>query len=162
MALMPSPFDMLRDEHRLLTRLFELHQESLLDREWDRARQLLERYCFCMQRHIQLEERFLLAPSETAGTGMRWADEVYRAEHRRIMLLLERIIERVTRAGRRGMKAAELIALLDQERTLKHLLEHHHHREEMALFNERRRSLAADVRVALGRALAEAAVASAG
>lgn len=157
MAPTPGPFDVLRDEHRLLTRLFALHQESLLDRDWVRAQQLLERYCLRMQRHIELEERYLLPPSDTAATGMRWGDEVYRAEHRRIMLLLERIVERVMRAARRGARAAGLITLLDQERTLKHLIEHHHHREEMALFNERRRSLPADIRSELGRALAEAA-----
>ncbi len=157
MALTPGPFDRLRDEHRLLTRLFALHQESLLDRDWEGARRLLERYCQRMQRHIELEERFLLTPSETAAVGMRWTDEVYRAEHRRILLLLERIIERVAGAGQRGVRAAGLIALLDQERTLKHLIEHHHRREEMALFNERRRSLPADVRAAFGRATANAA-----
>lgn len=140
MALTPGPFDILRDEHRSLTRLFAHHQESLLERDW---------------------ERFLLTPSETAAIGLRWADEVYRAEHRRIMLLLERIIERVMRAGRHGVSAPGLIALLDQERSLKHLIEHHHHREEVALFNERRGTLAADTRAALGRALAGATPASA-
>ena len=161
MALTHGPFDMLYDEHQMLTRLFALHQEALLDRDWDRARRLLEHYCSLMQRHIEIEDRFLLAPRETPAVGMRWTDEVYRAEHRRIMLLLARLIERMMRVVQRSVKPAGLIALLDQERSLKHLLEHHHHREEIALFNEKRRTLPAETRAALSRALAEAAASTA-
>lgn len=161
MALTAGPFDTLRDEHRSLIRLFALHQESLLNRDWERARRLLEHYCGLMQRHIEIEERFLLLPGETDAIGMRWRSEVYRAEHRRIGLILQKIVERIMRAGQQGMRPAGVIALLDQERTLKHLIEHHHHREETALFNEMRRILSADSRAALDRALAEAAAAPA-
>ncbi len=153
MVMTPRPFEILRDEHRVLIRLFALHQESLLSQDWEGARRMLERYCGLMQRHIEIEERFLVAPRETGRVGMRWPAEVYRSEHQRIMQRLERIAERVARGGLRRVRPSGLIALLDQERALKHLIEQHHHREEVALFNEMRRALPADTRAALGRAL---------
>jgi hypothetical protein len=42
-----------------------------------------------------------------------------------------------------------LISLLDEERTLKHLLEYHHEREEKALFGELRAELSGVARSAL-------------
>jgi hypothetical protein len=71
---------------------------------------------------------------------VRWPPQVYRAEHRRIEQLLARTGERLRREGHLGITAAALIGILDEERTLKRLIEHHHEREETALFSEVRRA----------------------
>jgi hypothetical protein len=52
----------------------------------------------------------------------------------RIEQLLEKARERLQREAHRRITAAALIALFDEERTLKRLVEHHHEREETALF----------------------------
>lgn len=111
------------------------HQEALLDRRFGDATQLLEEYGERLREHIALEERYLL-PKCAALDSARWPPQVYRAEHRRIEQLLARTDERLRREGHRGITAAVLISILDEERTLKRLVEHHHEREETALFSE--------------------------
>ncbi len=149
-----DPFDTLCGQHAQLTQLFAYHQEALLDRDWTVAAQLLGGYRERLYRHMEIEERFVLDASPVPAEGGRWSTEVYRAEHRRIRLYLEKLDEWLTRARHDGAPAGMLIGLLDRERTLKHLLEHHHHREEMSLFAEMRQRLPARLHAALGRALA--------
>ncbi len=156
-----DPFAALTEEHAELTRLFANHQEALLDRDWAMAARLLGGYRERLYRHMEIEERFVLDPAQVpAAAHQRWTTELYRAEHRRVRLYLEKVDEWLTRARHHGAPAGMLIGLLDRERTLKHLLEHHHHREEVALFADLRGSLPARVRAALGRALAEPAPAA--
>lgn len=135
-----DPLDLLRQQHGALADLFASHQEALLDRRWTEAARLLERYDRRLRGHIRLEEQHLLPHCEQAQ-GMRWPANVYRAEHRRIEQLLEKAAARLAIAQRHGITAAVLISLLDEERTLKHLLEHHHEREEKGLFGELRATL---------------------
>lgn len=152
-ALTPDPFIKLTREHASLDRLFARHQEALVNRSWAQAARLLETYGKHLQRHILIEEQLLLPQCETVGAKPRWKAEVYRVEHRRIELLLGKNRERLAHARRRGMTATVLIALLDAERTLKHLLEHHHEREEMALFAELRHTLPGELRKQLASAV---------
>ncbi len=160
MEAVADPFAALTEEHAELTQLFAYHQEALLDRDWVAAARLLGGYRERLYRHMQIEERFVLDPALVRATAHRhWTSELYRAEHRRVRLYLEKVDEWLTRARHDGAPAGMLIGLLDRERTLKHLLEHHHHREEVALFADLRRSLPARLHAALGRALAEPACA---
>ena len=162
MDAIADPFAALTEEHAELTRLFSYHQEALLDRDWVMAARLLGSYRERLYRHMEIEERFVLDPARVpAAAHPRWTTELYRAEHRRVRLYLERVDEWLTRARHDGAPAGMLIGLLDRERTLKHLLEHHHHREEVVLFAHLRRSLPARLHAALGRALAEPASAAA-
>jgi hemerythrin-like domain-containing protein len=123
------------EQHLAFGDLFARHQEALLDRRLEDAARMLEEYGERLRTHIALEERALLPKCGSHGSS-RWPPEVYRAEHRRIEQLLEEARERLQREARRGITAAALIAILDEERTLKRLVEHHHEREETALFTE--------------------------
>lgn len=106
-----------------------------MDRRWAEAQRLLEEYEQSLLEHIDLEERHLLPHCDELGNA-RWPSTVYRAEHRRIEQLVRKAADRLTRARGSEITPSVLIALLDDERTLKHLLEHHHEREEQALFIE--------------------------
>jgi len=130
-----DPVGLLLEQHLAFGDLFARHQEALLDRRLEDAARLLEEYGERLRAHIALEEQDLLPKCGGNGSS-RWPPEVYRAEHRRIEQLLEKARDRLQREARHGITAAALIALLDEERTLKRLVEHHHEREETALFSE--------------------------
>ena len=159
-ALNPDPFVWLAREHASLNRLFGRHQEALVSRSWVRAMRLLDSYSWHLQRHIAIEEQLLLPQCQNAGAKPRWYADVYCAEHRRIQLLLGKSREGLAHAQPRGMRATALIALLDEEKTLKHLVDHHHEREETALFAELRHVLPGEVHTQLVRARNDAPSAS--
>ncbi len=137
MDLECDPIDLLLEQHQALSDLFARHQEALVDRRWAEAGRLLEEYERNLMRHIRLEEHHLLSRCDTVEDA-RWPGAVYRAEHRRIEQLLRKAGDRLNRARACEITPAVLISLLDEERTLKHLVDHHHEREEKALFLELR------------------------
>ncbi len=139
MDLDVDPVDLLLGHHLALGDLFAQHQEALVDRRWAEAAQLLEQYEQSLLRHIDFEEQHLLSRCDAVGNA-RWPSAVYRAEHRRIEQLLRKAADRLTRARAAEITPTVLVSLLDEERTLKHLVEHHHEREEKALFVELRRA----------------------
>lgn len=147
-----DPVDVLLRQHAALDDLFARHQAALLDRRWAEAARILEEYGVRLRSHIELEERHLLPRFARIAT-VRWPAGIYRAEHRRSEQLLEKAWERLAHERRRGITTASLISLIDEERTLKHLIEHHHEREEKGLFGELRAELPAEARSALGAAL---------
>ncbi len=132
-----DPVERLLGQHIALGDLFARHQEALVERRWADAARLLEEYEQSLRSHIDLEERQLLPRCGARGEA-RWPRAVYQAEHRRIEQLLRKAAERLRHAQGSGISSRRLIWLLDEERTLKHLLEHHHEREEKALFVELR------------------------
>lgn len=140
-------------EHDALARLYGRHQEALVTRYWQQAASLLEEYSTRLSRHIEIEQRLLLPHCDAVSASIRWQARVYRAEHERIAQLLARNIQHLAQTRQRGMTPAGLIALLDEERMLKHVLEHHHEREEQGLFAELRLQLPADIRKELKYAL---------
>lgn len=148
MDMSADPLDLLLEQHGALADLFARHQEALLDRRWAEAARLLEDYDRRLRCHMRLEEEHLLPHCEHVQ-AVRWPTNVYRAEHRRIEQLMKKAAERLTNAQRHGITPAVLISLLDEERTLKHLLEHHHEREEKGLFGEVRAELCGTARSAL-------------
>jgi hemerythrin-like domain-containing protein len=128
---------LLLGHHLALSDLFARHQEALVERRWTEAARLLDEYGQSLLRHIDFEERNLLPRCDAVGSA-RWSSAVYRAEHRRIEQLLCKATDRLRHARESEITPAVLISLLDEERTLKHLIEHHHEREEKALFVELR------------------------
>ncbi|HET7675070.1 MAG TPA: hemerythrin domain-containing protein [Gammaproteobacteria bacterium] len=129
----PVSLDTLGREHAALVELFQLHQEALITRRWGRAAQLLREYRQRLTVHIGVEEEWLLpALPDTA----RWNRDVYQAEHRKLEQLLEALAAQFSAARRHGVKPALIIRLIEDERVVKHLMEHHHEREEKALFAE--------------------------
>lgn len=136
-----DPIDTFQQEHVALRKMFALHQEALVMRAWARAAHLLAHYQKRLRRHIQLEERYLLPYCPEEKTPDQWLARVYIVEHRRAEELLEKAVARLALARRRGVKPAALIALLDHEKTLKHLIEHHDDREDLALFKLMREAM---------------------
>ncbi|MGH8316720.1 MAG: hemerythrin domain-containing protein [Steroidobacteraceae bacterium] len=126
---------MLLEEHLAFGDLFARHQEALLDRRFEHAASLLEAYTERLRAHIAYEERHMLPQCASRG-ATRWPPKDYLAEHRRIEQLLAKASDRLRHGAQRGITTAVLITILDEERTLKRLVEHHHEREEAALFQE--------------------------
>ena len=148
-----DPFTALADEHAALTQLFARHQAALIMRAWARAARLLDSHQKRLARHIKLEERYLLPYCPREKLPNQWPARVYSAEHQRIQELASKLSLRFAKLRRRGVTSAALIALLDEEKTLKHILEHHHAREEMALFATLPRILSEPQRDELAHAL---------
>lgn len=150
-----DPITVLSNEHVELTHLFTRHQEALVTRSWARAARLLDYYQKRLQYHIGLEERYLLPYCAEEKADGHWQAHVYIAEHRRLEELLRKTSTRLAVARRRGVSSAALIALMDEEKTLKHVAQHHHQREDMALFEGLRESLPEEARAALIHSLAQ-------
>ncbi|MGH8402528.1 MAG: hemerythrin domain-containing protein [Gammaproteobacteria bacterium] len=141
----------LSDEHMALSQMFARHQEALVMRSWARAARLLDHYRKRLQHRILLEERYLLPYCVDEKLPGQW--QVYISEHRRLENTLNNAHIRLTAARRRGITAVALIALLDEEKTLKHILEHHLQREEAAFSTILRQSLPMDVSTSVVHAL---------
>lgn len=129
----PVSLDALGREHAALIELFELHQEALITHRWGRAARFLREYRQRLAAHIGLEEEWLLPK---LPEDARWDREVYEAEHRKLEQLLEALSAQLSAARRHGVRPALIIRLIEDERVVKHLMEHHHEREEKALFAE--------------------------
>ena len=154
-----DPFTILKHEHTKLDRLFLLHQEMLVNRSWVRAMRLLEVYQQRLAAHIHIEDHVLLPYCVAGSTGaVRWEARVYTAEHRRLEELVDKARAHLAAIRRRGVKSAMLIGLLDEEKTVKNVLEHHHEREEKGLYDELRGHLPAEVSQHLMAALLANAV----
>ena len=129
--------DELRDEHALVRGLLDEHQEALVDREGWQAGESFDALCEALTRHMRREEELLLAglnpPADSGRIGVDPA--LYRVEHRRIADMLRDLATRVVAVAHGASPAARyIIDLLDEERTLKNLLDHHFSREEQYLY----------------------------
>lgn len=119
--------------HDYLGELLALHQEALIERDLPLALELWQLHAAMLRGHIDLEDRVLLTAHARWVEEPAWATRVYRGEHRKILTMGEALGRRVAVAdpGRRAV-----IALLESERSFKHLLEHHEDREEQGLLPE--------------------------
>ncbi|MDE2069731.1 MAG: hemerythrin domain-containing protein [Gammaproteobacteria bacterium] len=148
-----DPFAVLADEHAVLTQLFARHQAALVTRAWARAARLLDSHRKRLAQHIELEEHYLLPYCPREKLPNQWPARVYSAEHQRIQELASKLNLRFAKLRRRGVTTTTLIALLDEEKTLKHILGHHHAREETALFVNLSQALSETQRDELAQAL---------
>lgn len=121
--------------HGVLGDLFASHQQALVDRRWAQAARLLEEYEQGLLSQIHFEERHLLPRCEAIGGAQR-PRAIYKAEHRRIEQLLREAADRLACTLGSEITPAILASLLDEERTLKRLMEHHREREERVLTQE--------------------------
>jgi iron-sulfur cluster repair protein YtfE (RIC family) len=128
----------LEREHVELIGQFKTHQESLVNRESHRALDILVNFEHHLANHMELEERYLLPLCEPEiDRPGHWGVHVYAQEHRKIKASLASLRLRI--AGYCAEPAMELtpsdvIALLDEEKVLKHLISHHQMREQTALY----------------------------
>ncbi len=123
-------------QHEELDELFLLHQEALLDRDLNRARELLQQYRVLVATHIEEERSELLPIYASFGEAPRGADvELFHSEHEKILarlVQLEHSMERL--AARSPQSTRDLIAIFDGESSFKHLMEHHDLRERRFFF----------------------------
>lgn len=123
----------LEREHRVLERLLEAHQVALVTGNRSRAAHYLHRYRDLLTSHLHVEEPFLAAADEGIRST-RWPVTTYRAEHRKLLALLDRLLIRFESLSRDSLDPLQLIALIEQEKVLKGVAEHHHQREEQDLY----------------------------
>lgn len=97
------------------------------------ARSQLDALAAMQAEHIHYEEAVLLP---RLPPQPRWRAGVYRAEHRKLESLLQRIRSQWRRLPSRVEDPAQRLALLDALHPLRHVAEHHFAREEQALFSE--------------------------
>jgi hypothetical protein len=123
-------------QHDEMEELFLLHQEALLDRDLERARQLLIQYRELVQTHIE-EENLQLLPIY-AGLGeapLGGNVELFHSEHEKILARLDQLDETMADLfARTPLVTKDLIATFDRESSFKHLMEHHDLRERRFFF----------------------------
>lgn len=119
-------------EHRLLERLMQRHQRALVNARFEQAAVRWRCYQERLAAHMAVEEA-LLHRAETDGGSLRWAAQVYRLEHRRILQLATAIAQDLQAAKPRH-SAWLRIEVIERQKTLKGVLDHHHAREEQDLY----------------------------
>ncbi len=123
--------------HRELDQLFFVHQEAVLVGELPRAIKALNLYGEAPPLHKNFEDTHLLTRlAELDDTG-DWPASLYSHEHNKIDDLLTRIEKNLIRLSTQELSgsalSAELIELLDREKSFKGLCEHHQEREEAGM-----------------------------
>ena len=124
---------LLRD-HEGLRGLFEDHQRSLLNKDIDNAVGIFTEFEEVLSRHIRFEETYLLPKyaqegGETAGGTLA----IFQAEHEKLLAVTSQLAHEILALYGGTDIDAQIIRLLDQETSLKGLLDHHAHREENIL-----------------------------
>lgn len=130
-----SAFSRLLEVHARLERLFAVHQELLLERRFALARDALSAYQQLLELHMRHEEELLLPLYTTLGPAPARPPRLYTGQHQRMRELLASAagqLQRLEESAR--VMPGPLIALLDHERTFKHLAEHHDAAEQQGLF----------------------------
>lgn len=129
-ALAPSSLLVL---HSKLDEIFLEHQELLLERRLGEATAKLEVYRELLELHMRHEEELLLPLYARHGPSKRWPLVLFTGQHQRMRELLDAVAERL-RSMPAEVRPRDVIALLDFERTYKHLSEHHDGAEREGLF----------------------------
>lgn len=152
-------------DHREREELLLLHQEALIEQDLALALARYEEFLLLLRAHVGMENRDVL-PLHAQVQQPRWRTQVYALEHDKILELAEMLHERLRKAttdpavmfcgeetrphaGNAAAAALDdvvadpgparrrwIIRLLDDERTLKNVLEHHEEREEKGLLPE--------------------------
>lgn len=115
--------------HREIDDTLLLHQEALLLADHALANEAFALVQAQLRAHIEVEDRLLLPLA--LRVRERFAPGVYAAEHGKILGLLDATAQRLAALDITDRRA--VIALLDQERVLKNVVEHHETREEQGL-----------------------------
>lgn len=127
---------LIQEDHSFMEETFLLHQEALLEKNLPLALQLLTLFEQQISHHILFENNHLLPLHQECVTEPRWGSHVYEAEHKKIISLLRGIQQQLQTLINSSFDRRDIIELLDQEKTLKGVIEHHEEREESALLPE--------------------------
>jgi hypothetical protein len=134
----------LEESHKDLYQWFLLHQECLLLHNDDDARLAFLAFTEYLQAHLEFENEYLLNVQVMTGIPLRWPLDVYQKEHAKLDKILAKLAGYLQHyyglAGRE--KRLALLAVLDEEQTFRHVMEHHELREEQDLFSHLPDSLA--------------------
>jgi len=124
-------------EHRQLDEWMLQHQEALIAQNLQQAQASYARFYELLQAHLALEDAQLL-PAHARLEKPQWRTLVYAAEHEKILQIAQLMQQRLAQpwppAGRDRLRW--IIKMIDDERSLKNLLEHHEEREEKGLLPE--------------------------
>ena len=117
--------------------LFLQHQEALLEQDWGKAQARYAAFHTLLKNHIELEDRVLL-PLHQQLEKPQWRSLVYTAEHDKVLEIAQIMAERIAapKPEDKGQRLRWIIKLIDDERSLKNLLEHHNEREEKGMLPE--------------------------
>lgn len=121
--------------HAELDEVFALHQEALVTLDFELAGDLLAAYVRLLKTHMRHEEQLILPIFERAGPVARWPVNLYTGQHEKLLRLLEEAGNAVIglRKLEQGRRRAA-IALITNEASYKHLLEHHDGAERQGLY----------------------------
>lgn len=125
--------------HGRLEALFLQHQAALMAGRHRRAIAILEAYASAWRVHVRHEEPWLLPVYEQRrehdAPGPVGAASLFSAEHQRILCMLDDILAAVRELARDDAPPVrDVIRLLDNQCTFKHLVQHHHMREHNILY----------------------------
>ena len=114
-----------------------MHQEAVLVGDLPRAIETLQRYTEALDLHKNFEDEHLLPRLAALDDPGDWPVSLYSHEHNKIGDLLPQLEESIVQLNAQGLAGttlrAELIELLDREKSIKGLCEHHQEREEAGM-----------------------------
>ena len=124
-------------EHQEMDELFLQHQEALLEQDQPRAQARYAAFHQLLKAHIELEDTQLM-PLHQQLPAPQWRTLVYSAEHEKILRVAQRMAERIAASlpAAPSARLRHIIKLIDDERSLKNLVEHHNEREEKGMLPE--------------------------
>ena len=124
-------------EHQEMDELFLQHQEALLEQDWGKAQARYAAFHALLLRHIELEDSCLV-PLHQQLAKPQWRTLVYTAEHDKVLEIAQIMAERIAapKPENASQRLRWIIKLLDDERSLKNLVEHHNEREEKGMLPE--------------------------
>ena len=124
-------------EHQEMDELFLQHQEALLEQDWVKAQVRYAAFHTLLLSHIALEDS-VLVPLHQQLTKPQWRTLVYTAEHDKVREIAQIMADRIAapKPEDKQQRLRWIIKLIDDERSLKNLLEHHNEREEKGMLPE--------------------------
>ncbi len=130
-----SSFLSLLGVHERLRERFLLHQERLLARDLDGAREQLREFDQALRRHIRAEEEELLPVYARAGSIPGGPAVLFTGEHRKMEQFVERFARMLDGVGENpGESVRGILRTFDEQATFKHLMAHHDQREANILY----------------------------
>ncbi len=137
MADSPSDtFLEIEQDHERLQETLLLHQDAMVRRDLPAARRYWDEFCEELRDHMQIEDEILIPEfARLAGSPNGCSPEILNAEHRKIERLIERSEVRLLAHEASGtLEPRQVVLHIEEERTLKEVLDHHHTREGTAFF----------------------------
>jgi len=134
-------------QHQWIDELLLSHQEALVEKRIDAAKSLFACFHRALRVHAQAEDRVLLELHRQQCLDPKWNTSIYMHEHRKIYDLLDKMGVRIHELE--TLTTRDVIEILDEQKTLKGVIEHHGEREEKGMMAELENVLSAEDKVGL-------------